>query len=391
MASNNTNEETNLSKELVSKFQQFLSHQIESNTELSETAKESLTVATECIEQAFGIQKKPASKELLDIYRAHKQSAANPLGAAAAAAATALGGSDPAQLIQNLASTFLTQVAGGGSPASQQTPQQPIPTPQQANEQAHQQTTQSQQQNTPNEAPQPAPPSAPKERRQATQAEKLAAESFKNQGNDLMRQEKFKSAYDCYTQAIEIDNNNAIYYSNRAAASSKLNDHQAALRDCQEAIEIDPLYSKAHGRMGLAYASLQNHQKAKEAYQKAVELDPENESYRNNLLIAEQKLQEAAGGAAAGAAAGANPGGPAGPGGANMAGMLRSMMSNPEVMNMAMRSLQDPRMQSFFGGLLGAGGGGGGGAPQAPGGGGGGGATGGANQHQWSERRALPL
>ena len=77
-----------------------------------------------------------------------------------------------------------------------------------------------------------------------------------------------------------------------AAAYSKLNNHTFALEDCQRSIEIDPDYSKAYGRMGLAYASLSDQKRAKESYEKAIELDPHNESYRNNLRIAEDRIQE---------------------------------------------------------------------------------------------------
>lgn len=41
----------------------------------------------------------------------------------------------------------------------------------------------------------------------------------------------------------------------------------------------------------LAYSSLNDHQQAKECYKKAVELEPDNESYKGNLAIAEEKLQ----------------------------------------------------------------------------------------------------
>lgn len=51
-------------------------------------------------------------------------------------------------------------------------------------------------------------------------------------------------------RAIELDGRNAVYYCNRAAAHSKLNQHQNAIDDCKKAINIDPLYSKAYGRMG---------------------------------------------------------------------------------------------------------------------------------------------
>lgn len=319
-------ERTNSVNNLVEKIHQFFSHQIESNGDLSEAAKESLTVANECIEQAYRIQRQPASNELLNIFTSRQTDSSNnnvnndnPFGA--------ILGNNPAAFIQNLANNILTQATVGAATATT--------TSTDSNSASANQTS-----STSSSSATTTQASAPKMRKRPTEAEKLAADSFKNQGNDHMKQDKFKEAYDCYTQAINLDDNTAIYYSNRAAASSKLGDHQAALHDCQEAVEIDPSYSKAYGRMGLAYASMEDHKKAKEAYSKAVELDPSNESYRNNLKIAEEKLSETDTNAAAG---GQN----------NMMNMLRSMMNNPEVMQMAMRSLQDPRLQSLFSNISG--------------------------------------
>ena len=71
-----------------------------------------------------------------------------------------------------------------------------------------------------------------------------------------------------------------------------MNNHSFALEDCRRAIQIDETYSKAYGRMGLAYASLNDHHRARECYKKAAELDPSNDSYKNNLAIAEEKVAE---------------------------------------------------------------------------------------------------
>ncbi|XP_050041970.1 small glutamine-rich tetratricopeptide repeat-containing protein beta-like isoform X2 [Dermacentor andersoni] len=125
-----------------------------------------------------------------------------------------------------------------------------------------------------------------------TEAQKVEAEKYKQEGNNMMKIEMYTAALECYTKAISLDGRNAVYYCNRAAAHSKLNNHLDAIEDCQRALEIDPKYGKAYGRIGLAYASLNQHQKAKECYQKAVELDPENQSYVNNLRVAEEKLRE---------------------------------------------------------------------------------------------------
>jgi len=193
-----------------------------------------------------------------------------------------------------------------------------------------------------------------------TEEAKANAEGLKNEGNNLMKTDKFDEALKCYTQAIKLDGKNAVYYCNRAAAYSKLNNHSFALEDCRRAIQIDETYSKAYGRMGLAYASLNDHHRARECYKKASELEPSNESYRNNLSIAEEKCAEIE----------ANPLGALG--GMQMPGNfdIGSVLGNPALMNMASQMMQDPNMQNLIGNLMGGGGppGAGAGAGAPPGG-----------------------
>ncbi|NWI20090.1 SGTB protein, partial [Crypturellus soui] len=128
------------------------------------------------------------------------------------------------------------------------------------------------------------------------------ADQLKDEGNNHMKEENYSAAVDCYTKAIELDPNNAVYYCNilflpsplsfRAAAQSKLNKYSEAIKDCKRAIEIDPKYSKAYGRLGLALTSANKYEEAITSYQKALDLDPENDSYKSNLKIAEQKLRD---------------------------------------------------------------------------------------------------
>lgn len=186
---------------------------------------------------------------------------------------------------------------------------------------------------------------------EATPEEKEEAEVLKNKGNDFMKSEKFSDAIECYSQALKLDNKNSVYYCNRAAAYSKLNKHKNAIEDCQRALTIDPLYSKAYGRMGIAYTALEDHESALECYRKALELDPGNQSYQNNLEIAEQKLQEMA------AQSGFNMGMGGMPGMPN----LGSMLNNPAMMQMAQSMMTNPEMQNMMSNLMqnmGAGGGG---------------------------------
>ena len=52
-------------------------------------------------------------------------------------------------------------------------------------------------------------------------------------------------------------------------------------------------YGKAYGRMGLAYSSIHKHKEAVDCFKKAIEIEPENESYKSNLQLAEEKLATA--------------------------------------------------------------------------------------------------
>ena len=89
-------------------------------------------------------------------------------------------------------------------------------------------------------------------------ADKEEAERLKTEGNNLMRTEKFVDALEMYSKAIELDGGNPVFYCNRAAAHSKMNNHHLAIEDCQRAIDMDPSYSKAYGRMGLAHRYYQS-------------------------------------------------------------------------------------------------------------------------------------
>jgi len=183
-----------------------------------------------------------------------------------------------------------------------------------------------------------------------TNAEKEEAEKLKVEGNDLMRSEDFPGAIEKYTKAIELDSSNQVFYCNRAAAHSKMNNHYAAVEDCKRAIDMDPAYGKAYGRMGLAYSCVDKHKEAIECFKKAIELEPENDSYKSNLKLAEDKLKTAGGISPGPQPTGFPAAGPLG----NMD--LGGLLSNPALMNMATSMLSDPNMQNMMGQLMSGGG-----------------------------------
>ncbi|KAL7634113.1 UNVERIFIED_CONTAM: hypothetical protein RMT77_015441 [Armadillidium vulgare] len=194
-----------------------------------------------------------------------------------------------------------------------------------------------------------------------TPEDKEEAERLKNDGNQQMREERFDKALELYTKAIAKDSLNSVYYCNRAAAHSKLNNHLEAIEDCRRALQIEPNYGKAYGRMGLAYSALDKAMEAKDCYQKALELEPDNESYRGNLQIAESKLRSqsqttsstvppnpfaafTSGGAGLQLGPFGNfPGLSSGGGGLPD---LQTLINNPALMNMATQLMSDPTMQN---------------------------------------------
>ncbi|KAI9544919.1 hypothetical protein NQZ68_040792 [Dissostichus eleginoides] len=156
------------------------------------------------------------------------------------------------------------------------------------------------------------------------------AEQLKNEGNNHMKEENYRCAVECYTKAIDLDLRNAVYYCNRAAAHSKLGNYTEATGDCERAIGIDPTYSKAYGRMGHEQVSRGNL-----LLQEALVLDPDNDTYKSNLKIAEQKQKEASSPIAAGL-------------GFDMA----SLINNPAFISMAASVMQNQQVQQLMSGMM---------------------------------------
>ncbi|XP_015906393.2 small glutamine-rich tetratricopeptide repeat-containing protein alpha-like [Parasteatoda tepidariorum] len=122
-----------------------------------------------------------------------------------------------------------------------------------------------------------------------TVKDRLQAERLKNEGNEKMAEHHYAEAVAAYTQAIELDKWNAIYFCNRAGANIALQNYHDAIEDCKEALALNPDYAKAFGRMGQAYAMMEQPRKALRCFQQAVQLEPDNERYLHNLRTAESQ------------------------------------------------------------------------------------------------------
>ncbi|KRY30532.1 Protein arginine N-methyltransferase 6, partial [Trichinella spiralis] len=173
-----------------------------------------------------------------------------------------------------------------------------------------------------------------------TPIDKEKAEQLKAEGNLLMQQGEFRKALEKYNEAIKLFKN-PTFFCNRAAAFSKLEGHQMAVQDCLKAIQMDSNYGKAYGRLGLAYSCMNRFTEAVNAYKKALELDPDNESFINNLNIAEERLR--------------NPGNQ-GNSNPTMRGFfpeLSTLVNNPEFFNVLSNIMEQPPMREFMSSIMG--------------------------------------
>lgn len=175
-----------------------------------------------------------------------------------------------------------------------------------------------------------------------TPERKAEAESLKNEGNRLMKEEKYQEALNTYSKAISLDATNPVFYCNRAAAHSRLGDYQTAADDCRMSLRYDPNYSKAFGRLGLACTKMNKHEQALEAYKNALRIEPDNQDYKNNMAVTQQRLEEQRAGI------GSTRQGP----GVNLGNIdFAAALNNPALVSMATRMMSDPGIQSMLGQL----------------------------------------
>lgn len=125
-----------------------------------------------------------------------------------------------------------------------------------------------------------------------SEQDKRQAEDLKQKGNEQLKENKAREAVQSYSEALKLDSKNPILYCNRAAAFTKADSFVEAVDDCKIATLLDPKYSKAYARMGTAYSSLKRFEEAKEAIEKAIELEPDNDTYKNNLKIVLEEIEQ---------------------------------------------------------------------------------------------------
>ncbi|CAG8773131.1 13339_t:CDS:2, partial [Cetraspora pellucida] len=125
-----------------------------------------------------------------------------------------------------------------------------------------------------------------------SEEQRKKAEELKVAGNLKVAEKDYRAAVKLYGEAIAINENNAVYYANRAAAYSQLGEHDKSIEDAMKSSQLDPSYSKAYSRLGHAYFSVGKYREAADAYEKGLSLDPNNSTMKTALATAQQKANE---------------------------------------------------------------------------------------------------
>lgn len=115
-------------------------------------------------------------------------------------------------------------------------------------------------------------------------------EEFKTQGNEFFKKQSYQKAIECYNKGLEIDPNNAILLSNKAAAFIKSGEIKEAIQSAALSTKADPNWAKAWNRLGSALLLDNQFEKSRLSLDKSLSLDPTNQATIN--LIADLDKRE---------------------------------------------------------------------------------------------------
>ncbi|XP_050249259.1 serine/threonine-protein phosphatase 5 isoform X1 [Quercus robur] len=118
------------------------------------------------------------------------------------------------------------------------------------------------------------------------------AEEIKVLANEAFQARKYTQAIDLYTQAIELNSQNAVYWANRAFAHIKREEYGSAIQDASKAVEVDPKYSKGYYRRGTAYLAMGKFKEALKDFQQVKKLSPNDPDAARKLKECEKAVMK---------------------------------------------------------------------------------------------------
>ena len=123
-----------------------------------------------------------------------------------------------------------------------------------------------------------------------------SAQEHLERGINLSEQNEFFTAIEAYTQAIDLEPDNALAYYNRGLAFYHLRNHSAALADFNKTIELKPEVAVTYKKRGLILLYLEDYTGAIADFEQATKLTPDDpQAYlgKGFATVLEGNLEEA--------------------------------------------------------------------------------------------------
>ncbi|KAG1682020.1 Stress-induced-phosphoprotein 1 [Nymphon striatum] len=116
---------------------------------------------------------------------------------------------------------------------------------------------------------------------------------LKDKGNTALQSGKIDEAINCYSEAIEIDPENYVLYSNRSAAYAKAENYTSALADAEKTINLKSDWGKGYSRKAAALSFLKRYSEAESTYKEGLKVDPDSQQLKdglNDLMSSDQQF-----------------------------------------------------------------------------------------------------
>ena len=101
---------------------------------------------------------------------------------------------------------------------------------------------------------------------------------FKENGNKAFRQRKYEEAIEEYTFALQVNDTNPVFYTNRAQAFLRLGKAMFAAQDCRHALKLKPDFVKAFIHLAKALKELGAFQEAIATLERAEEFSNDEQA-----------------------------------------------------------------------------------------------------------------
>lgn len=120
---------------------------------------------------------------------------------------------------------------------------------------------------------------------------KEEALEWKDKGNKAIGEKDWAKAIECYTKAIELDDSNVVFYSNRAQAHIKTEAFGLAMADANKAIELNPNFVKAYYRRAISNMGIINMTEALKDFRTVVQKVPNDADAKKKFVECEKLVK----------------------------------------------------------------------------------------------------